>query len=539
MVDGIVKKIFPYLDIKKCTAKSFFLKSGQKFIKTNYSEWAGHFLMQDIITAEELKEILDPDSASEIINKLNDEIKNRKGGGSARAGDSVMRVLSYVDGYSKRGERFLVDPDSQRVMGSSHESWKQVVGTETANNNFQGAGVLEYNPTVLEASRPFDNSDNPFLGNSTIFNSYNPPDWKFRREQGEVGSYDPIMKTFFDHLFPDIGCREYLFERLMMIVDGKLPVILVMNSVTGTGKGLLVESIIKHGVGMSNFSNSPESWDKSGFNAWFADKQIAWFDEAKVNPDGEKSNTNLLKRLVNNYQAIEKKGVDVQGSTRVWASLIVTNNQGTKNFKLEEDNRRFSILDVSQKKMKDVFGDAEAEVMGAAIDSDKDMLDNFWLWLSENYSTEKYGGHFALWKGKAYEKFLYDSRTLWQRTIIDMCTGGEYATITKEELTGRFNEARNPTDRSTIPHHISRIEGFLKEFVTFGGKSLGSVDREKDTATRGFEIIVNVEFVSEAVLTAHKLNMVEVNTYREPENNTAERIAEVESMLDDEEDYDL
>jgi hypothetical protein len=444
----------------------------------------------------------------------------------------ITTLEIFVDISKKREVEFLVNPRDRRIVtGFSYAAWKRVVGNSVDSD--ARAAKIEYNPTNLKAYRRVVAEEDRVLQGVPIFNRYYAPDWKLRRVNGETGSLHPTMELFFNHFIPDLACREYVFERMMMMVDKRLPIILVMNTLTGTGKGLFVESILRYGVGRDNWTAAPKSWDKSGFNSWMDSKQIVWFDEEKVMPDGENANTNYLKRLANDHQAIEKKGQDVTGATRVHTSIIVTNNQGTKNFRLEEDNRRFSVIDVGLEKMSVIHGDDEANRIGEAIANNEDgMIDDFWLWLSANYSSEKKGNPFTLWKGDAYKMFLYESRTLWQKTIIDMCRSGENVKIYRDELKTEFESRKDSSDRSKFPTHKVKIESFLKEF-TDESQRLGTMTFSTDTSNREWWIEVNPHWISEDTKQNERLGLKEVDPKYDNEVNTAERIEQLED------DYDL
>lgn len=526
MRESLRNKLFPL--ILNHTAWKIFFKDGV-VIKRDDSgaEIFPKIIKMVDLSPEEIMEVSSLYNGQLMIeyNEYLKEVDAQERREAIQESGNWSNTVSYM-GYFD-GKPFIVDTSRDTAIDINYDTWKSIVGADMAKELHRGAGVREYNPTVLNRMRLHEgNAIDDFQKDLPIYNSYIPPQWKLDRVKGKKGAYRKDIQEFFEHFIPDLACREYTFERMMMIVDHKLPIILVMNSLTGTGKGLFVENILRHGVGENNFSNAPVSWDRSGFNAWLGETQIAWMDEAKVNPNGDKENTNLLKRLVNDYQAIEKKGIDVHGSTKVWASVIITNNQGTKNFKLEEDNRRFSVLDVAQEKLKDAMGEERATELAEKIVYNKDgILDEFWLWLSENYSTQKYGGEFALWKGNTYEMFHYESRSLWQKTIIDMCRSGDYYKISADEF---YKEVEERSDSKQTRPRIGTIEAFLQEFSTIDGKYLGKLERQH----RGWSLLVNKELVKESTLSAFNGGMTEVyGSPKDGEDNTKEAIAKTDALV--------
>ena len=544
MINQIKEFLSPYLDLDSCTKAKMVFKNGTSVTTSDSLKLIQHMNSIEAIPAEQVMLLIKPENKSigkVIVERLKAEVTQERLN-ELRSGSSLddeelapldITTLSvYADIAKKREIEFLVDPrDSRIVSGFSYAAWKRVVGNDVDTS--ASVARIEYNPTNLKSYRRLQEDEDRVLKGTPVFNRYYAPDWKLRRERGDEGRLHPIMEEFFDNFIPDLACREYVFERMMMIVDKRLPVILVMNTLTGTGKGLFVESILRGGVGRDNWTAAPKSWDKSGFNSWMDSKQIVWFDEEKVMPDGENANTNYLKRLANDHQAIEKKGQDVTGATRVHTSIIVTNNQGTKNFRLEEDNRRFSVADVGLEKMSVIYGEERANEIGDAIANNlDDMIGDFWLWLSANYSTEKYGNPFTLWKGTAYKMFLYESRSLWQKVIIDICKSGEHTTVLKSELKKEFGDRKGEGDRMKFPYHANAIENFLKEF-TDEGQRLGTLKKSKDTSDRDWTIEINPHWVSAETKKEIELGLREVAPkYQEPENDTASRIAQLEDDFD-------
>lgn len=515
-------------DGRMITRRASTISVIQEVVKENNKTVDNDLFMSLVTEDGKLPNLLAQIKTEAMLLKATKNMNNHLGGTI-----DLMEVQIAVDMHENNPSKnkYIVYDDA--LVGIKYGSWRELVSPEIVNNIDKVPAQIEYNPTRLDKSWPSSVSN--IKGdelNLTTYNTYLPPDWKLRRERGDKGTLHPILEEFFDHFIPDIRCREYLFERMMMIVDKRLPIILVMNTLTGTGKGLFVESIMQHGVGRNNFVAAPPSWDKSGFNAWMKNTQVVWFDEEEVRPDGKDSNTNYLKRLVNEYQAIEEKGKDVSNPKKVWGSLFITNNQGTKNFRLEEDNRRFSVLDVAEEKMSIVFGEDGAEEIGNAIAQNKDnMIDEFWLWLSERYSTQKYGGEYALWKGKTYEMFLYESRTQWQKSIIDVCTGGEVAEITVDELRDIVSDVTN--GKGFFPQRNKKIESFLKEYTTVEGHRLGVMHQRRVNNTREHFIKVNPVFVKESVLIAKERGLTEIEReYVDDDDNTSERISEVELNFD-------
>ena len=103
-------------------------------------------------------------------------------------------------------------------------------------------------------------------------------------------------------------------------------------------------------VGESNFSLTDNRLVQKEFNAQILNKKLVYIDELKIKNANEE---NRLKLLINDTVEVEKKGVDSMNVDN-WASLYVSSND-FDSIKLRGDDRRFSIVQLTDKKLIEVM----------------------------------------------------------------------------------------------------------------------------------------------------------------------------------------
>lgn len=209
---------------------------------------------------------------------------------------------------------------------------------------------FEYNPKNKQI----------FLENNNYidcFNSYNPADWF--KEYFYSGSslqaissmpkiYEDFFKFFADFK-NDLKSYEYLIDWLANIFQSRNKTILTLIGNQGIGKGVLGD-IIKELVGESNFSKVRDTVLKNKFNKQISNKIVVSIDEIDI-----KNNTTAydrLKDLVNDYIEIEGKGLDAKNATN-YANFLISSNR-TDCIRIEADNRRFSIIQLTDTPLRDV-----------------------------------------------------------------------------------------------------------------------------------------------------------------------------------------
>ena len=502
-------------NLSKVTQKNFIFKDGKRVGREGEAlrKWTSHeFLEQTDCLGIRLKS--DGAQLDEFFSPISDRI--------AKAYIDIKKEnINFAENKLSKGSMFfqyenfipvwdleeekpskalkILDNDTYRVTDITGNSWERCVPQEVRDEIRPHNAVFRYNPYD-----PAPYEEIQYYGTPAIkVNTYLPPEWKLTPEV-QVSECPDIIMRFFEHFIPEETCRQYVFERMYMIAHDRLEVFMVFNSPTGTGKGIFTR-ILEQGVGKGNYVLAPHGWSRSIFNSWLQDKQLVVFDEVKVETDGKDENVNYLKRIVNAEQTVEKKGVDADKTMEVFASYILTNNHGPKNFKMEDDNRRFSVVEMTQKKMEDVFTLDQVNEIVAAVE-DRDTMNRFWLWLTANFgpNKRKYRNKFHLWKGELYWKFKYESKPMWQRFLIDTLTNNPDAPeYTYRNLEGMFREYINASGGAglSFPRKRTAISFFLETYRHMDKDPIGSTYVDKEDG----ELIVKVDdkFVSAVVKSSN------------------------------------
>ena len=250
-------------------------------------------------------------------------------------------------------EAYLVNLDNQIKSRIAQTRVKEALGSDLYSQYKKDEKVkycdFEYNPKNKQI----------FIENSyiDIFNSYDPAGW-FKKyfysgEKLEILESMPrLYEDFFKFLTDfdsDPGSYNYLLDWLANILQGRNKTILTLIANQGVGKGVLGD-IIKALVGNDNFSKVRDTVLKGKFNKHIGDKIVVNIDEIDI-----KNNTTAydrLKDLVNDTIEIEGKGLDAENATN-FANFFISSNR-TDCIRIEADNRRFSIIQLTDTPLREV-----------------------------------------------------------------------------------------------------------------------------------------------------------------------------------------
>jgi hypothetical protein len=345
--------------------------------------------------------------------------------------------------------------------------------------------VVEFNPY-----RPEQMYMGSYLGKEcTHINTYSKPHWQLGRKLTDEEALDycnlsPIIDEFFTHLFPDTKCKEFVYDWLHFALSSRCETYLVMNGAKGVGKNVLSNNICASLVGKENHKIAHKG-ALDQFNGILSECRMIVFDEFKIVDD---DSINALKRYANADQMIERKGIDVGKTEKTYNSYIICNNALT-DMKTEWDDRRFSVVDITDKKLEDVWSEKKIKKFVEMIDNptSEEMIGfGYWL-LYRNPTVMK--SAFTVWKGSHFYKLCYTSMPEWAKMIIDEITSGHPKPYYDEaELKMMLKERTNGLNR--FPQR-TKVEDFLKNYKHKGESYLGSVEIDERT----YYLQVSTEFV--------------------------------------------
>ena len=136
-------------------------------------------------------------------------------------------------------------------------------------------------------------------------------------------------------------------------IQGRNYTILTTIGNQGIGKGVLGE-IMRQVVGDKNFYKTESRLLTKDFNKQILNKKLVYIDELKLKNTSEE---NKIKTLVNDYIEIEGKGVDAV-EVKNYASIYVSSNDFDA-IRLRGDDRRFSIIELTKKKLLKTMSEKE------------------------------------------------------------------------------------------------------------------------------------------------------------------------------------
>lgn len=161
-----------------------------------------------------------------------------------------------------------------------------------------------------------------------------------------------IYLDFFNHLCSNNkDSLEYLIDWMSVAVDPTTRNLttLVLIAKQGVGKGVFFESVLQQLFGEHN-SVQLRGQDalESRFNQSFANKRLIFLDEVQLK---ETKAMNRFKMFANETMEIEQKGKDPV-YIKNWSNTLIAAND-LDAIKLEQDDRRFSILQVTNNRLEE------------------------------------------------------------------------------------------------------------------------------------------------------------------------------------------
>ena len=378
------------------------------------------------------------------------------------------------------GREFLYDDNQGEVSKISYEAYLKSLphGEREEFEQSTQLVVLQYDPYDLTPVKRIELSGE----NLARVNAYKPPAWRKQGQPPENPTIPKIFADFYEQLFPDVEVRAYVINWLRQAVMLRNETILVMNGVKGIGKGLFCE-IVKGLVGEANYALAAVSSLDSNFNAILADNRVIVFDEIEV----DKSAHTRLKRYANSYQTIERKGVDAVEPEETFNSYIISNND-TSDMYLEADDRRFSVVEMTDVTLIDAWSEEDRAELVAAT-TDMDLIRELGYWLIECGEDLRYNT-FTAWKGPRFYQLVYSSLKAWQRYIVDYVSGysGDSNKLPLEDIKREYRKVSGKD--SKLPSNISTIQDFLMNYKHNGNKSIARLKLDSEDGW------VLVDFVS-------------------------------------------
>ena len=273
---------------------------------------------------------------------------------------------------------YVLDPDFKDVMCIGRQVLADLFNSKMNIKSKIHMARYEYRP--LDCKRLIDNKDG-----TVTYNTYIPPFWledsfysNGKKKIPVVTELPKIYKVFLDHLVGgDSKSFDYVIKWMANAVQDRNYCILTTIGNQGIGKGVL-GNIMRELFGKKNYHGGSDRMFKGTFNYQIANKRLVYCDEIGIR---DKEEEDKLKLVVNDTIEIERKGHDVEEINN-YANFYISSNN-LDSIKLTADDRRFSIVDLTDKKLLTIMSKKE---IGDLLDLDNVKQLAYFLW---NYKIDK------------------------------------------------------------------------------------------------------------------------------------------------------
>lgn len=252
----------------------------------------------------------------------------------------------------------------------------------------------------------------------SVFNTYVPPLWVGYKCKSGDPVIPELIRKVIKHVLPSKDERTYFYAWMYMSVFKRAPTYLVLNGDPGIGKNRL-KLLMRALHGYDNTPDGKKSSLTERFNSQVERTTLLWFDELRYDERME----NILKEMQNETMSIEKKGIDATRSTKIYASMVISNNYPRDNY-IQFDARKFAPLDLNPKRLETSMSTEEIDTFTKMFEfEDSDTFDvealaQFARWL------KRYGPSYVKkyknmeYKGPRFWFLAHTSMSKWQMAII-------------------------------------------------------------------------------------------------------------------------
>jgi energy-coupling factor transporter ATP-binding protein EcfA2 len=152
-----------------------------------------------------------------------------------------------------------------------------------------------------------------------------------------------------EHLIPLSADRDFVIHWLYRSLVARARTFLILCGDPGVGKTTLKE-VFKGLHGPENTGDGKKSTISGQFNSQLARGTLLWFDELKYGEGDE----NFMKEMPNDTMAIEFKGQDINTSTDIHNSYIISNNKPRDNY-IAMDSRKFCPVKITKTRLDKIW----------------------------------------------------------------------------------------------------------------------------------------------------------------------------------------
>jgi len=359
----------------------------------------------------------------------------------------------------KSGEKYLLTEEGT-VSEINYKLWEE--------------GLNKSNKKLVALAKVYTvKSYDPFGGPSqdtvidgadlTQVNTYRKSPWMrlvpFPNPGGEVVEDLPEeIQKFFGHLFIDPDSLNYVLDWIYYMLTSRMEVALVLNGAKGVGKGIF-GTLLKSLVGTSNYKKARVNMLDTNFNSDFMNTRLMEFDELKIT----KKRVNHLKLYFNDDLSLEVKGVDGGVKMKNHNSFYISAN-GASDLYIESDDRRFSVIKVTDKPLLKTFTPGEInDLIGRLSSSESDVLLQTGRYILSRGTKLNYGKINPYCTERFFE-LVENSLAGWQKFIIQKTTAN-----TPISSVRKFYDRRKT--KYPFPESDTPVIDFLRNYRGIDGES--------------------------------------------------------------------
>ena len=383
----------------------------------------------------------------------------------------------------KTGERGLMNPDTKELSMINYDVWAQCIPKEMRGRileDFRINGLFVYDPHTLERNKLIDWEG---LGQVLQINTHIPPKWRMDpMSPDEIAELEcpEYVDRLLKHLVPDERCRQHLMSWMYYALAYKSETYLVMNGAKGIGKGVFA-NLLRALVGKEHYTEGQRGFLESQFNSLLMNRRMVVLDEMRVD-SAEK--VNKLKSYINKYQNIEQKHKDANALVQIYTSFMISNN-ASADMHIECDDRRFSVMDLTDKDLTESMSLAEISEFQDLLENDIEYQRQVGNWVF-HYCDLKGFDAWTVWKGQRYEELVFQSLPEWGKFLVDLLKDNPGKRFTHKDLAKRYRKETGDF-RSSMAGR-PKIEDLLTN-LRIEGEEVGYTIKDKD----GWAVIADGE----------------------------------------------
>ncbi len=276
----------------------------------------------------------------------------------------IMRSKIIQEASSRKN--YILDPTTRSIFEITKERIREILHPKLDVSDKMITCVFSYDPHTLKQLFKDKN-------NNWVYNQYEPPFWQaehffsegaipIEKEKNIPKLYDRFLKHLVQN---DDLSYNYILDWIANGINERNYCILATIGTVGVGKGRLGD-IMREIFGESNYRESGNRIFKGQFNSQVKNKRLLYCDEVSIKDEEQNER---LKVLVNNVLEVEAKGKDAEAITN-HASIYFSSNS-MDAIKLDANDRRFSIVNLTDVPLREVFTPEEIDSLTEKENIDK------------------------------------------------------------------------------------------------------------------------------------------------------------------------